>query len=150
VNDDIRQDVLDRVRAEYVELTARMHQDVARLVDDLELNRSEKLRLAVELAGAAVGELQDVDVLRQPPGLLELNRHEVGLIVERGLALMWLMDQLGMSWATRPDVPMVDVLKIEPVTRIAYLARQLRKAGIHDLDELSPPDLMNPGDVDDG
>ena len=149
MSDEIRPDVLDRVRAEYAELAARMHADVVRLISDLDLNRAEKLRVAIELAGAAVGELQDVDVLREPPELLELNRHEVGLIVERGLALMWLMDQLGMSWATRPDLQMVDVLKVEPPKRIAYLARQLRKAGIHDLDELSPPDLMTQ-DAEDG
>lgn len=149
MSDDVRPDVLDRVRAAYVELTARMHADVMRMIDDLELNRAEKLRVAIELADAAVGELQDVDVLREPPGLLELNRHEVGLIVERGLALMWLVDQLGYPWATRPELSLVDVLKVEPPKRIAYLARQLRKAGIHDLDELSPPDLMG-NDVDDG
>jgi hypothetical protein len=149
MSDEIRPEVLDRVRAEYVELTARMHADVMRIITDLELNRAEKLRVAIELAGAAVGELQDVDVLREPPGLLELNRHEVSLIVERGLALMWLIDQLGMSWATRPDTSLVNVLKIEPPVRIAYLARQLRRAGIHDLDELSPPDLMT-NDADDG
>ncbi|HEX6578064.1 MAG TPA: hypothetical protein VF082_06815 [Jiangellaceae bacterium] len=39
------------------------------------------------------------------------------------------------------------MLKVEPPARIAYLARQLRKAGIHDLDEVSPPDLMT-NDVD--
>jgi hypothetical protein len=38
-NQVVRPDVLDRARAEYVELAARMHQDVARLLDDLELNR---------------------------------------------------------------------------------------------------------------
>ena len=142
MSDEIRPDVLDRVRAEYAELAARMHADVVRLISDLDLNRAEKLRVAIELAGAAVGELQDVDVLREPPELLELNRHEVGLIVERGLALMWLMDQLGMSWATRPDTSLVNVLKVEPVKRVAYLAHQLRNVGIHDLDELAPPDLM--------
>ena len=149
MSDEIRPEVLDRVRAEYVELTARMHADVMRIITDLELNRAEKLRVAIELAGAAVGELQDADVLREPPGLLELNRHEVDLIVERGLGLMWLVDQLGYSWSTRPDTPLVDVLKVEPVKRIAFLARQLRKVGIHDLDELSPPDLMTQ-DADDG
>ena len=53
MSDDIRPDVLDRARAEYVELTARMNQDVARLVDDLELNRAERLRLMIELVGAS-------------------------------------------------------------------------------------------------
>jgi hypothetical protein len=148
-NQDVRPDVLDQARAEYVELAARMQADVMRIIADLELNPAEQLRMAVDLAGAAMGDLKDVDVLREPPGLLELNRHEVGLIVERGLALYWLVDQLGMSWATRPDTSLVDILKIEPLKRIAYLARQLRKAGIHDLDELSPPDLMT-NDADDG
>jgi hypothetical protein len=94
--------------------------------------------------------LQEVGALREPRGLLDMNRREIDQLVERGLALMWLVDQLGMSWATRPELPMVDVLKIESPKRIAYLARQLRKVGIHDLDELSPPDLMNPGDAEDG
>ena len=148
--DDVRPDVLDRARAEYVELVARMHQDVMRMLDDLDLTRAEQLRMAVDLAGAAVDDLHDAGALREPRGLLDLNRHEVDQLVDRGLALMWLVDQLGLSWATRPGIPMIDVLKVEPPKRVAYLARQLRTAGIHDLDELSPPDVMNPGDVDDG
>ena len=142
MSDDVRPDVLDRVRAEYAELAARMHADVMRMIDDLELNRAEKLRVVAELAGASIGELRDVGALREPRGLLDMSRHEVDQLVDRGLGLMWLVDQLGMSWATRPDMPMVDVLKIEPPARIAFLARQLRRVGIHDLDELSPPDLM--------
>ncbi|HET6754865.1 MAG TPA: hypothetical protein VFH23_13060 [Jiangellaceae bacterium] len=148
-NQVVRPDVLDRVRAEYAELTARMHQDVMRMLDDLELNRAERLRVVVDLAGAALGDLKDAGALREPRGLLDMNRHEVDLFVERGLGLFWLMDQLGMSWATRPDMALVDVLKVEPVKRIAFLARQLRKVGIHDLDELSPPDLMT-NDAGDG
>lgn len=150
MTDEIRPDVLDRVRAEYAELTARMHQDVMRMIDDLDLNRAEKLRIVVDLAGAAVVDLKDAGALPKPPhGLLGMNRHEVDQLVGRGLGLMWLMDQLGMSWATRPDLPLVDVLKIEPPARIAFLARQLRRVGIHELDELSPPDLMS-NDADDG
>ncbi len=45
---------------------------------------------------------------------------------------------------------MVDVLKFEPRERVAFLARQLRKAGIHDLDELSPPELITNDADDDG
>jgi hypothetical protein len=149
VSDDIRPDVLDRVRAEYVDLAARMHADVMRLIDDLELTRAERLRIAVELADSALGELHDVGALHEPRGLLDMTKNEIDQLVERGLGLMWLVDQLGMSWATRPTLPMVDVLKVEPPARIAYLARQLRRVGIHELDELSPPDLMT-NDADDG
>ncbi len=85
VTDDIRPDVLDRVRAEYVELTARMQHDVMRLVDDLELNPAEKLRVVADLAGAAVADLRDVGALREPHELLDMNRYEVDLLVERGL-----------------------------------------------------------------
>ncbi len=149
MSDDVRPDVLDRVRAEYVEITARMHTDVMRLLDDLELKPAEKLRIVAELAGASITELRDVGALREPRGLLDMSRHEVDQLVDRGLGLMWLVDQLGYPWATRPELPMVDVLKIEPPKRIAYLARELRRVGIHELDELSPPDLMT-NDADDG
>ena len=146
---EIRPNVLDRVRAEYADLTSRMHQDVMRLIDDAELNWAEKLRVVADLAGAALGDLKDVGALSEPRGLLDMNRHQVDQLVDRGLGLMWLVDQLGMSWATRPEHAHGRRLKIEPPTRIAFLARQLRKVGIHELDELSPPDLMNPGDADD-
>jgi hypothetical protein len=107
VSDDIRPDVLDRVRAEYVDLAARMHADVMRLIDDLELTRAERLRIAVELADSALGELHDVGALHEPRGLLDMTKNEIDL------------------------------------------ARQLRRVGIHELDELSPPDLMT-NDADDG
>ena len=74
--------------------------------------------------GARSVDLKDVGALREPRGLLDMKRHQV--------------DQLGMSWATRPELPMVDALKIEPPARIAFLARQLRTVGIHELDELKP------------
>jgi hypothetical protein len=150
MTDDIRPDVLDRVRAEYVDLAARMQHDVLRMLDDLELTRAERLRVAVELAGAALGELHDVGALKEPRGLLDMNRNQVDALVTRGLGLFWLMDQL-VNWTSRPELPLVDVLKVEPPARVAYMARELRKAGIHDLDELSPPDLLtNDAEVDDG
>jgi hypothetical protein len=149
VSDDIRPDVLDRVRAEYVDLAARMQADVLRMIDDLDMNAAEKLRIVAELAHASVSELRDVGALKEPRGLLDMTKNEIDQLVDRGLGLMWLVDQLGMSWATRPTLPMVDVLKVEPPRRIAFLAQQLRKVGIHDLDELSPPDLMT-NDADDG
>ena len=150
MTDDIRPDVLDCVRAEYAELAARMQADVMRLVDDLELNSAEKLRVIADLAGAALGDLKDLGALRELRGLLDMNRNQVDQLVERGLGLMWLIDLLGFSWSTRPAMPMVDVLKIETPARIAFLARQLRRVGIHELDELSPPDLLtNDADDDD-
>jgi hypothetical protein len=84
VGDDVRPDVLDRARAEYVELMARMHQDVVRLLEDLDLNRAERLRLVVDVACAAVDGLQDVGALREARGLLDMTRHEVDQLVDRG------------------------------------------------------------------
>jgi hypothetical protein len=114
------------------------------MLDELGLNHAERRLLAGAIAGAAVDDLRDVGALRTPRGLLDLTRRQVDAFVERGLALMWLQDQL-VNW--KPDMPLVDALKILPPERIAFIARNLRRAGIHDLDELSPPDVINPGDV---
>jgi hypothetical protein len=70
-------------------------------------------------------------------------------LASQGHALYWLIDQLRFSWASRPDTPLSDVLKIEPRRRIEWLARELRKVGILDLDELSPRDIMT-GEQDHG
>jgi hypothetical protein len=61
---------------------------------------------------------------------------------KRGNAKLWLADQLAPVWASRWGLTLADVLKIEPPRRVVYLARELRHASIHDLDELSPPDIM--------
>ena len=77
--------------------------------------------------------------------MLELNYRELiedGLReFKRGNAKLWLADQLSPTWASRPERTLADVLKIEPRQRIEFLASQLRKVGIRDLDQLSPPNV---------
>jgi hypothetical protein len=52
-----------------------------------------------------------------------------------------LLDQLSPSWASRPDRRLGDVLKIESPKRLEFLAAELRRVGIRDLDKLVTPDL---------
>jgi hypothetical protein len=81
-----------------------------------------------------------------PPTLLERNYRELiedgRTELKRGHGKLWVADQLAPRWASRPERTVADVLKIEPPKRVAYLARELRHAGIYDLDEVAPRDLM--------
>jgi hypothetical protein len=111
-----------------------------------ELNPAEQELMARGLAARSVDELHDAEVLRNPRSLLELNYRELiqdGLAeFKRGNGKLWLADQLAPVWASHWRLVLTDVLKPERRERIAYLAGELRRADVHDLDELSPPDLM--------
>lgn len=91
-------------------------------------------------AEAALRDLEEAGLVRRPPNLLDLTWHDVRHLAGQGYALFWLLGQLSHAWASRPDTPLVDVLKQVPRVRAAYLARELGVAGIHDLDELLLPD----------
>jgi hypothetical protein len=142
----IRPEVIDRVRAELAEVDEHVVEEKLRIIGSSELTRAEKLAIALLHAHSAVESLRDAEVLREPPSLLERNYRELAesgrIELKRGHGLLWLLDQLGPLWASRPERTLADVLKIERPRRVAYLARELRHAGIHDIDELAPPDLM--------
>jgi hypothetical protein len=134
-----------RVAAEVAEIHGRAVEESSRLVA-VELNPAEQELMARGLAARSVDELRDAEVLREPPSLASLNWRELSDltadVLRRAHALLWLRDQLVHRWASRPDATLADVLKIERREFVALIARELRHAGIHDLDELSPPDFM--------
>jgi hypothetical protein len=142
VTDQIRPDVVDRVRRELDEVDERVVDEKLRIIGESELTRAEKLAIALLHAHSAVESLRDAEVLREPPSLLELDYRALIATGARGMRLLWLADQLSPVWASRPDTALSTVLKTERSDRIAWFARELRKVGIFDLDELSPRDIM--------
>jgi hypothetical protein len=146
VSGQIRPEIVNRVRAELAEVDERMVDEKLRIIGSSELTRAEKLAIALLHAHSAVESLRDAEVLREPPSLLSQTYRELLAAgrteLKRGHGKLWLADQVAPSWASRPERTLADVLKIEPPRRVAYIARELRHAGVHDLDELSPPDIM--------
>jgi hypothetical protein len=137
----IRPEVVAQVRAELDQVDERFIEEKLAVIGSAGLTDAEKLAIALMHASSAVGNLRAAEVLRDPPSLLSLTYRELIAAGAQGHALLWLADQLAPSWASRWQLTLADVLKIESPKRVAYFARKLRHAGIHDLDELSPPDL---------
>ncbi len=100
----------------------------------------ELLATARVLRERAVAHLREAGMLRAPRSLLDLTFHELIEEGARGHAKLWLADQLGPSWASRPGTNLSTVLKTERIERVRWIATRLRKVGIHDLDELAMPD----------
>jgi hypothetical protein len=107
------------------------------IATDAEARYEEKAYAAVMLAGAASQALKESTSVREvsPKTLLDMTFREVEAVVRRGVALAYMLDRWGLPyWASRPDTPLVDVLKTMPPDQIEDVARVLRVVGIHDLD----------------
>jgi hypothetical protein len=131
---------LGRAAADLAEVDAGAWVEKRRIIEEL---TDAEQRLMAKASGAiTIHELREAGAIEDPLSLLSLNLRQVERLASQGHALYWLIDQLRFSWASRPDIPLSDVLKIEPRRRIEWLARELHKVGILDLDELSPPDIM--------
>ncbi len=143
MTDEIDLDRLGQAAAELGEVDAEAWIEKRRIVagpTDAERRLVARASSALALAG-----LEQAGVLERNPTALSLpsmNRWQVGRLAAQGHALLWLLDQLSPTWASRPDRTFADIVKIEPPKRVAWFARELRRVGLHDLDELSPPDLM--------
>jgi hypothetical protein len=85
---------------------------------------SERLAAARVLAQAAQQQIT-------PSPLLALNFHQLNQVAalrwSEGHALGWLADQLSPTWASRPEMTLGDVLKVEHPDRVEYLALELRR-----------------------
>jgi hypothetical protein len=140
VTDEVDLARLGRIAAEVAEIHGRAVEESSRLVA-AELSPAEQELMARGLAASSVDELRNAEVLRNPRSLLELNYRELiqdGLAeFKRGNAKLWLADQLTPVWASRWELRLPNVLAPERRERIAYLAGEMRRVGIHDLDKLT-------------
>jgi hypothetical protein len=108
------------------------------IATDAEARYEEKTYAAVMLAGTASQALKECTAVREvsPKSLLDMTYREVQAIVRRGIALAYMLDRWGLPhWASRPDTPLVDVLKTMSPANIEDVAKVLRAVGIHDLDQ---------------
>jgi hypothetical protein len=110
------------------------------------LSNDELRALAGGLAQSALDSLKAIGVLSEPRSLASLAWRELSDLTPTSSAGRTLCSGCGTSSCTagaaRPDATLADVLKPERREFVVLVARELRYAGFHDLDELSPPDLM--------
>jgi hypothetical protein len=99
--------------------------------------------LHAQLIDAARRLLEEHGLIVRAPSLLDMTYRDLQSLGAQGVALYWLADRLGGVWASRPDEPLVNVIRSGSASDprlLAELARELRKVGIRDLDEHLPPD----------
>jgi hypothetical protein len=98
-------------------------------------------QLRAQVADAALRVLEDEGLVVRPRSLLEMSRDELRTMAFDGLAqsyaLVWLSERVA-SWASRPDEPLVSIIKAgqgsDPRV-LADMARKLHAVGIRDLDD---------------
>jgi hypothetical protein len=108
-------------------------------------------QLRAQVADAALRVLEDEGLVVRPRSLLEMSRDELRELAFGGLAqvyaLLWLADRVP-SWASRPDEPLVSILKSgqgsDPRV-LADMAQELHAVGIHDLDDWLPSEEATDG-----
>jgi hypothetical protein len=88
-------------------------------------SEADRLQAARQLATAARSKATPI---------LSLNRTELLLmsvaVFRAAHGLAWLADVLGPTWASWPDKPLTDILKIIPRERIEYLRAELAAVGV--------------------
>jgi hypothetical protein len=109
-------------------------------------------QLRAQVVDAALRVLEDEGLVVRPRSLLEMSRDELRKLgyggLAQGYALLWLADRVP-SWASRPDQPLVNIIKAgqgsDPRV-LADMARKLHAVGIRDLDDWLPSEEWEPPD----
>jgi hypothetical protein len=115
---------------------SQSEEEILKRVASLDATGHEKMAAANAFSAACVNSLEQAGTLRKAPSLLDLTFREVQAVVRRGIALAYMLDRWGLPyWASRPDTPLIDVLKTMPPSQIEDVAKVLRAVGITDLDQ---------------
>jgi hypothetical protein len=101
------------------------------------------------LAGLAAKEADAADAnlkaagfprTRTTPNLLDATYRDLQRVVAHSAGIAFVLDRLAPVWASRPDTPLIDVIKIARPDALAQLAEVLHNVGLHDLDEVLADD----------
>jgi hypothetical protein len=123
-----------------------LRQDPEALEKATWLEQREVMRLAAlqtyESASALLRRL-GTPVRPKTPPLSDWDLRQLRQLAAQGSAIAAVVDRLGHRWDPHPDRKLIDVLKTQPPTVVAEIAGRLAAVGLHDLDDLVPPDLPN-------